>query len=75
MNCTTLATHLTDFLEGDMSATDEAAAIEHLSTCNSCEGVLADTRRVLQLSHDHGRATLTDQDRTRLLDKLLDTVD
>ena len=55
MDCQTLADNLTDFLEGDLPESDEIAALEHLSSCNACEVVLAETRSVLQLAHDHGR--------------------
>ena len=75
MNCSTLAERLTDFLEGELTPDEEAAAIEHLSTCTSCEGVLADTRRVVQLAQRHGRAELTADDRERLLASLLGQVE
>lgn len=71
MNCQTLAAHLTDFLEGDLSPDEESAALEHLSTCNACEIVLAETRSVTQLAHDHGRVPLTNDDRSRMLDGVL----
>ena len=74
MNCATLADRLTDFLEGELTPAEESAAIAHLSTCTFCEGVLADTRKVVQLAHQHGRAELTAQDRERLLASLLGEV-
>ena len=53
MNCATLADRLTDFLEGELTPAEESAAIAHLSTCTSCEGVLADTRKVVPVSYTH----------------------
>lgn len=75
MNCETLASQLTSFLEGELSEIDEEAAIEHLATCNLCETVLADTQHVIVLARDHGREALTEADRSRLLKQLLDSVD
>ena len=75
MNCATLADRLTDFLEGELTPGGEAAAIAHLSTCTSCEGVLADTRQTVQLAQQHGRVELTDQDRERLLASLLGDIE
>ncbi len=75
MTCEVLATHLTDFLEGDLPEAAEAAALEHLSTCQSCEGVLASTREVVALANEHGRAPLSKEDRSRLLAKLMDAVE
>lgn len=75
MNCETLAANLTDFLEGDLAAEEEMAALEHLSTCNACEVVLAETRNVVDLAHDHGRVALTDEDRSRMLDGVIRKMD
>lgn len=75
MNCETLASELTSFLEGELSPDDESAAIEHLATCDSCETVLAETREVIALAQQHGRESLTDDDRSRLLSNLLNNLE
>lgn len=75
MTCEILAAHLTDFLEGDLPEPAEVAALDHLSTCESCEGVLVSTRDVVKLSREHGRVHLDDADRAKLLAKLLENVE
>ncbi len=75
MNCETLAAHLTDFLEGDLAEAEEMAALDHLSTCTACEVVLAETRSVVDLAHDHGRVPLSDDDRSRMLNGVLREID
>lgn len=72
MQCHELAERLTDFLEGDLTAPEEAAALEHLSTCNHCETVLADTKAVTAMVGEHGRPELSDGDRDRMLGSLLE---
>lgn len=75
MKCEELAERLTDFLEGELEESEQAAALEHLSSCGSCEAVLAGTRDVMQLAQDHGRVELSDDDRSRMLSTLLGSVD
>ena len=67
MRCEDLAERLTDMMEGDLEAGEEEAALEHLASCPSCERVLADTRDVVSLAHDHGRPSLSGNDRGRML--------
>lgn len=67
MNCESLAERLTELMEGELNESEEAAALEHLATCNSCEQVLAETREVLELAKAHGRTELTNADRERML--------
>ena len=71
MNCEDLAAKLTEFMEGELSAEDEVAALEHVASCTSCETVLSQTRDVVELAKDHGRAVLNDDDRDRLLSAVL----
>lgn len=71
MNCDQLANLLTEFLEGDLDGDAEAEALDHLSTCTSCEAVLAETREVVALAAEHGRVTLDRHDRDRMLGSIL----
>ncbi len=73
IGCADLEARLTDFLGGDVEPEVEAAALEHLATCERCETVLAETRSVIGLAGRHGRVELDDDDRDRLLDRILDT--
>ena len=74
MDCETLAGQLTNFLEGDLLEHEEMAAITHLSSCDSCDLVLAGTRKTIQLARQHGRARLSDQDRLRILGSVINEV-
>ncbi len=71
MDCAAVAERLTDLMEGDLDAADEASALEHLATCSACETVLAQTREVVALTKDHGRVELSEQDRTRLWTRVI----
>ncbi len=66
MECEDLAEMLTDLLEGDVDADQEAAALAHLASCDSCERVLAGTREVIEIAHEHGRVALEPGDRERM---------
>jgi len=70
MHCDDLAARLTDFLEGQLDSETEAEAIEHLASCKHCEVVLAETREVTRLAHDHGRVDLGDAARQRIFGDL-----
>lgn len=71
MRCEDLAEKVTDLLEGDLDEAVEAAAIEHLASCERCETVLAQTREVMDLARAHGRARVDPATRQRLLDAIL----
>lgn len=71
MECAELAERLTDFLEGALEEIEQNAAIEHLATCPACESVLAQTREVLALTREHGRVSLSDDDRARLWSRVV----
>lgn len=74
MTCEILAANLTDFLEGQLREADAVAAIAHLAACQSCEGVLVTTRQVVALAREQGRVPLGDDDRSRLLARLIEGV-
>lgn len=67
MECDELAANLTDFLEGELDAAFEAAAVEHLATCAACETVLAGTRSVIGLAPEVGRVEVPPALRESLL--------
>lgn len=71
MDCAELEANLTEFLEGLLGSADEAAAIEHLATCERCEQVLTQTRSVIALAAAHGRMELDADERDALLDRIL----
>ena len=71
MDCSELEANLTDFLDGVLDADAEAAALEHLATCDRCEVVLAETRSVIMLASRHGRTELAPGEREELLRQIL----
>ena len=75
MDCGELEANLTDFLEGVLDADAEAAALEHLATCERCESVLTQTRSVIALSNRHGRVELAPDERNDLLRRILAEAD
>jgi len=75
MECADVAERLTDLMEGDLDDDVEAAALEHLATCPSCEQVLAETRDAVSLAREHGRVALTEADRARMFGALMDEVE
>ena len=71
MECAELEANLTDFLDGVLDADAEAAALEHLATCEHCEAVLTQTRAVISLANLHGRVELAPEERDDLLRRVL----
>jgi len=71
MECAELEANLTDFLDGLLDPESEAAALEHLATCERCESVLAETRAVITLANRYGRVELDRGERTNLLRRIL----
>ncbi len=70
MTCDELAARLTEFIEGVLPDDVEAAALEHLATCPSCERVLGATRDVMRLGRRHGRVVLDGDQRAALLGRI-----
>jgi hypothetical protein len=70
VECEDLAELLTDLLEGDVDVDQEASALAHLASCESCERVLAGTRDVIEIAHEHGRVALESDDRERMFREL-----
>lgn len=75
MDCTTLASQIFEFLGGQLSEADQASALEHLASCESCEAILADTRSEVDLVENPERTPLTNDDRSRMLSNVIDEID
>ena len=71
MECAALANRLTELLEGELTDAEEAEAVEHLATCSACETVLAGTRAVVSLAQEHGRVTLSEEERDALWSRVV----
>ncbi len=74
MDCASLAAQINEFLEGELSEADHAAALEHLASCTACEAVLSETREVDDLVDHHEHQPLTDDDRSRMLSTVIEEV-
>ena len=71
MDCETLLTYLSDYLDHQLSEELEATAREHLMTCHNCQVMLNSTQRVIRLYQGTGReAVIPAARRQRLYDQL-----
>ena len=71
MDCAQVEANLTDFLDGLLEPAAEAAALEHLATCERCDLVLTQTRAVIDLAGEHGRVVLAASEREDLLARIV----
>ena len=74
MRCEDVFDNLTDLLDGALPADVEAAALEHLATCERCEITLAETRSLLDLAADDRPVELDPPTRASLLSRIVDEV-
>lgn len=65
-NCDELDTLLPEFFDGALDTTQEAAAAEHLATCDQCRLQVSELEGVGELYRRHGRLTLPDDARQRI---------
>lgn len=73
LTCDQLDALLPEFFDGALDAADEAAAAEHLATCDACRMVVNDLDRVGELAREHGRVQLPPEARARIR-SMLDAV-
>ena len=66
MTCDELDTLLPEFFDGSLNETQEAAAAEHLATCDQCRLQVSELEGVGELYRRHGRLTLPDDARERI---------
>jgi anti-sigma factor RsiW len=71
VTCDEVEANLTDLLEGALAPALQAAALEHLATCDRCEAVLRGTRAAVDLAQRHGRLVLEPAEREQILDRIL----
>jgi predicted anti-sigma-YlaC factor YlaD len=70
LTCDELDALLPEFFDGALDSTMEAAAAEHLATCDACRVVVDDLGRVGELARDHGRFELPPDVRVRIREVL-----
>lgn len=66
ISCDQLDSLLPDVFGGDLSAEDEAAAAEHLATCNHCRVTVSDLEHVGDLGRRHGKLELPLEAKVRI---------
>ena len=66
MRCEDRSVRITELMERELDVDDEAAALQHLASCDRFEALLAETRDVVQLASKHGRITLDQPTRDRI---------
>jgi anti-sigma factor RsiW len=71
VRCEDVFDNLTDLLDGALPADVEAAALEHLATCERCEITLAETRSLLDLAVDDRPVELDPPTRASLLSRIV----
>lgn len=74
MRCEDVFDNLTDLLDGALEPGLEAAALEHLATCERCETTLAETRTLLELAAGERPVQLAPASRRSLLRRIVEEV-
>lgn len=70
MDCETLVTYLSDYIDGNLSEPLEEAAREHLATCQNCRVVLDSTQKTILLYREQGHQVIPAERRQALFDHL-----
>lgn len=71
MRCDEVFDNLTDLLDGALDPEVEAAALEHLATCERCESTFAETRTLVELAAEERPPGLDPAARSSLLDRIV----
>ncbi len=66
VNCDQLAGLLPEFFDGELSAEQSDAAIDHLATCESCRLTVDELEGVRTLASEHGRLELPPASKERI---------
>jgi len=66
LTCDQLDAMLSEFFDGTLTEAEEAAAAEHLATCDACRVVVHDLDRVGELARAHGRLELPPDAKARI---------
>ncbi len=67
ITCNQLDVLLPEFLDGTLTADEEAAAAEHLATCKACALEIEQLEGVTRLYREYGALRLPDDARARIL--------
>lgn len=72
MTCEELLQYLSDYIDRNLDEELEAAAQEHLATCENCRVVLSTTEQTITLFRERGQRTIPAARRQRLFNQLQD---
>ncbi len=70
LSCDDLDALLPEFMDGSLTPSQEAAAAEHVATCEMCRVEVSSLRGVGELYRAHGRHRLPDEARKRIAEAL-----
>ena len=70
VTCNELDVLLPEFLDGSLTADQEAAAAEHLATCKECALEISELEGVTRLYKEYGALKLPDDARKRIISAL-----
>jgi len=70
VSCNELDVLLPEFLDGTLTPDQEAAAAEHLATCNACALEVNELEGVTRLYKEYGALQLPDDARKRIMGAL-----
>jgi predicted anti-sigma-YlaC factor YlaD len=70
MECETLLTYLSDYIDQNLTEDLTAEAQEHLATCQNCRVVLDTTQQTIFLYRRQGQRTIPAARRQRLFNQL-----
>ena len=70
MDCETLITYLSDYIDNNLDEDLTAEAEEHLRTCHNCRVVLDSTQQAILLYRTQGKQRIPMQRRSRLFRQL-----
>lgn len=66
LTCAQLDALLPDVFAGDLAPATEAAAAQHLATCNECRLTVSDLEQVGDLGRRHGKLELPAETKARI---------
>ncbi|MCL4878229.1 MAG: zf-HC2 domain-containing protein [Anaerolineae bacterium] len=70
MDCETLLTYLSDYIDQELNDDLTAEAQEHLSTCHNCRVVLDSTQQTIFLYRQQGQRKIPAERRQKLFSQL-----
>ena len=72
MDCETLLTYLSDYIDQELDEELSAEARDHLATCQNCSVVLDSTQKMILLYRDQGKKVIPAARRENLFNQIQD---